>query len=131
MCCPNSDLVEIFTISWHWCKNKFPKRLYLRNNFSLIPPREMRFWSPGVKQQKWSIPRSMMSPCDKTYFSTLVMGKFGNIQIPTWTVNLPYSAWEKCYVLVVVVASINCGPDHFCCFAPHPDIFAYSFNNEL
>ena len=78
----------------------------------------MRFWGPGAKQQKSWIPRLMMSLCDKTYFSTLVTGKFRNFRIPTSIVSLLCIAWEKYHVLVyVVIASSDRGTDHFCCFA--------------
>ena len=50
-------------------------------------------------------------------------GKVGNIRIPSPIVSSPCSAYEKCYVLVdVVVPSIDRRTDHFCCFAPGPEI---------
>ena len=65
-----------------------------------------------------ALARNSKNQYNKTYFSTLVTGKFGNIRIPTSTVSLPRSAQEKFHVLVdVVVASINRGTDYFCCFA--------------
>ena len=104
-------------------KTNCPFVSFRQNFFSLIPAREMRFWGPGVEQRKWSIPRSMMRPCDETYFSTLVTRKFGNTRIPTSIVTLPCSAQEKFHVFVdVVVALIDRRTDLFCCFAPSPKI---------
>ena len=64
-------------------KTDFLNHVYINLYVYSILAREMRFWDLGAKQQKWSILRSMMNPCDKTYFSTLVTEKFGNIRIPT------------------------------------------------
>ena len=37
--------------------------------------------------------------------------------------SLPFSTWAKCHVLMdVVVTSIERETDHFCCFAPGPEI---------
>ena len=60
--------------------------------------REMQFWGTDAKQQKWSIPRSTISSCDKTYSYTLVTEKFGNIRIPTWIISLMCFAKKKCHV---------------------------------
>ena len=77
----------------------------------------------------------LMSPGNKTYFSTVVKGKFGNIRIPSSIVSLPCSAEEKCHVLVdVVVESIDGETNHFCCFAPGPEIafpFAVCKENSM
>ena len=51
-----------------------PCRAWYTIYYSLIPAREMRFWGSGAKQQKGSIPPSMMTSFNKTYFSTLVQG---------------------------------------------------------
>ena len=85
--------------------------------FALIPARGMRFRGPDAIQQKWSIPRLMMSPCNETWFSTLVTGKFGNIWIATSIVNFPCSAQKKWHVLVDVLASIDRRTDHICFFS--------------
>ena len=82
-----------------------------------------------MRFSKWSIPRSMISPCDKTYFSTLLTGNFENIRIPTSiTASVPCSAYEKFHVFIdVVVASIDREIDHFCSFAPGPEIAFYFY----
>ena len=55
-------------------------------------------------------------------FCPPVTGNFGNIQSPNSIVSLPCSSQEKYHVLVIVaVASIYLGTDHFCCFAPSPE----------
>ena len=84
----------------------------IQKKCSLIAARGMRFWGPGAKQQKWSIPWSMMSPYDETYFSLLVAKKFRNIWIRTSIVSLPCFAWKKYHLLVdIVVASTDHGSD--------------------
>ena len=61
--------------------------------------------------------------------------KFIDFTINYSIISLPCSAQEKCYVLVyVVVASIDRGTDHFCCFAPGPEIafpFAVCKENNM
>ena len=53
--------------------------------------------------------------------STLVTRKFANIRIPTSIVRLSCSEQEKFHLFVdVVVASIDRGTDHFCCFTSGP-----------
>ena len=109
---------EFFYLETSKCLKKYEsyEKVSEIKTFSLISVRVIRFCGPGAKHQKWSIPRSMMSPCDKTYFSTLVTGKFGNVRIPNSIISLPSSAQEKYHVLVdAAVTSIDRTTDHFCC----------------
>ena len=49
--------------------------------------------------------------------------KIVDFTINVSSVSLPCSAQEECHVLVdFLVASIDRGTDHFCCFAPGPEI---------
>ena len=108
--------------------NEIMRNVFERQANNLPPDFQLqtRPSEPGpVNGQRIYLP---FTDCSLTiHWSRNNMEKFGYVWIPTLIVSLPCSAKGKYYVLVnVVLASIDRRTDHFCCFAPRPEI-AFSF----
>ena len=89
MCCLRSNLAEVFTISWHWCKNKLPKILYLRDNFygrygGYKKNRKISFSRTRLDQFWWQkyfmiLERRMLSKIMKLFCRPEVLRKLFNV----------------------------------------------------